>query len=177
MKDSENKFKISGKTKSRAYQFIKSLMSDDIDPTKIHNLMDAIREHVDKDVAGNILFDLLKNSKDHDGDKHFYSTWFGPVEFVYNNHVFKILTNYLEEEDMRGWARFGDDHDWDEWNKTTNKPLSRPELESVKNNGYNQLIYFKYYADNAQRRKTKKFVEDLFKRIQNTQKKKNAKNG
>lgn len=171
MKDSENKFKISRKTRSRAYQFIKSLMNDDIAPDKIHNLMDAIREHVDKDVAGDILFDLLKNPKDPQGDINHYTTWFGPVDIKYHNHVFEILTEYLETEDMRGWARFGNEVDWDEWNSTVKNSLNELALIRAKNNCQKQLIYFEYWGDCIQNQKTKKFVANLFKKVQDKQKK------
>lgn len=166
--------KISRKTKSKAYQFIKSLMNDGVEGADIHNLVGAISDNVNKQVGGEILVDLIKNSKDEDGDiKHEYF-WFGPINAQYFHWITESWSDYCKDTDLRGIFHFGYKDDWEDWRVTGKgkEKCTKKELENKMESVHHQICCFEWWADSVTTVDVINHLNELYKDIEKRIKKK-----
>jgi hypothetical protein len=156
---------ISRGTKSKAYNFIKSLLADGADGTDVHNLVTAISDNISADIGGTILIDLIKNADDVHAEVTHHSTWFGPVKFNYFYWIVGDWADYCANTDLRGSFRFGSMADWKKWNKQLDKPLSTAELEKVSQGAAEQLCVFEWWSDALMAKDATDAIDRLYKNV------------
>jgi len=144
MKDS---IKISRKTKSAAYRFIKSLMKDGVEGEYIHNLVAAISDNVNSEVGGEILADLIRNAKDENAEVERTSYWFGPIGSSWYAAITDRWADICEDNEIRGSIRIGGLKAWKDWNKQGNKNYTDKELKERVNRVSPQIIRFNWTSD------------------------------
>jgi len=162
MKDS---IEISRKTKSTAYRFIKSLMNDGVEGDAIHNLVTAISDNVNPEVGGTILTDLIRNSKDENGDLKYEQHWFGPIGVEYYHWILKSWADFCKDIELRGTIKLGDLDDWKKWNLQNGNKFSKEEVEKKSKKGSPQLCIFEWYADSVTTVDARKHLNDLYDRV------------
>ena len=139
--------KISRKTKSSAYRFIKSLMNDGVEGEDIHNLVSAISENVSAEIGGEILMDMMKNVNDENADERDETHWFGPVSHSYYAAIADGWADMCEDAEVRGHLRIGGLAAWKAWEKQSNKGLTEEELEKRADLITPQIICFSWTSD------------------------------
>ena len=159
----DKKLLISRQTKSRAYQFIKSLMND-VGGDKIHNLIDAIRENVNEDVAGEILFDLLKNPDDPHANIVKKTSWIGPIHYTALSSILNGWAYFLDQEEIRGYAHL-ENEGWDLWNESLSsaEKLNKKELDNRKNKAAYYIVTFVFWVDAAAKQRADTKINRLLK--------------
>lgn len=159
-----SKLKASRKTKSKAYEFIKSLMKDGADGNDIHNLVTAISENISSDIAGTILLDLLRNPEDVNADISGHTHWFGPITVSWYAAIIKEWAEYCRDTELRGTFRFGDLNDWEQWNKRQNKHTA-DEIKKFSQQHSESIMIFEWWADDVTTIEVNKFVNELYDRV------------
>ncbi len=139
--------KISRKTKSSAYRFIKSLMNDGAEGDDIHNLVSAISDNVSAEIGGEILSDLIRNAKDENAEEHEDDHWFGPVSHSYYAAIADAWANMCEDAEIRGHIRIGGIDAWKSWNKQGGQGYDDDKLKERASTITPQIICFNWTAD------------------------------
>lgn len=158
--------KISKETRSKAYGFVKSLLKDGADGEQINALVNDMGEHIDKDIAGQILLDLLMNPEDVHVEARKRSTWFGPVKQTWFSAVAKSWYQFCEDEGIVGEFHFGNDKQYDEWRKQLGGSISDREFETLKDSAVNCVLSFHYTCDNLQAQEVANWLEHVHKQIE-----------
>ena len=153
--------KISRKTKSSAYRFIKSLMKDGAEGEDIHNLVSAISDNVSAEIGGEILSDLIRNSKDENADTVEGNYWFGPIDSSFYGAVADAWADHVEDTEIRGTLRIGGIKAWKKWNVQGGYGFSDEELETRQDKIQPQMIVFHWHSDAIVRNETNQFLSDL----------------
>jgi len=157
---------ISRSTKSKAYLFIKSLISDGADGADVHKLVAAISDNISDDIGGTILMDLIRNKDDPGDDIKYEKYWMGPFSHQYFNWIINDWAEYCNDTELRGTFRFGDIDEWRVWNKQNSSPLSDSEVKAKSKMAMNEICVFEWWADAVATRDTTIHMRDLYKRLQ-----------
>ena len=153
-------------TKSRAYQFIKSLLKDGADGTDIHNLVTAINENISEDIGGNILMDLLKNPKDKNAEITHNMHWFGPFSVKYFHHITSRWAEYCDDTELRGTFRFGKMKEWKEWKSAGNIDITNENLKELSESSRNQICVFEWWSDAATSTDVRVFLVEIYDEVE-----------
>lgn len=154
---------VSNETKSKAYQFMKALLKDGADGEQINTLVNDIGEHLDKDIAGQILLDLLQNPEDVHADVKHHSHWFGPVNFSWYYAVAKAWTEFCDAHEIRGHMTFGDLKHWEKWRKVGNYNINDAELKELNDNSRRMILVFNWWSDDIVNKEAMKTIDTLYK--------------
>jgi hypothetical protein len=157
--------KPSRATRSAAYKFAKCLLADGAEGTDVHNLISAINDNISEEVGGSILMDLLRNPEDHNADLVHHTTWFGPFGVEYFYWIAEDWAKYCNDNELRGYFRFGTKAHWDEWNKTGSHGYSKEKLDDMSAKAVEQLCVFDWHANEMEAREAKVFLNELYEKI------------
>jgi len=164
--------KISRKTKSTAYKFIKSLMKDGASGEDVHKLVSAISDNISEKIGGQILMDLLTNPSDKNADLKHHTHWFGPFTTSWYNCITTAWAAYCDDTDLRGTFRFGDIDIWKEWRRNGNSKMTNEELKIAAAKCNDCICVFGWWADDATSQDVKKFLSELYLNVQESMTKK-----
>jgi hypothetical protein len=158
---------ISKETKSKAYSFIKSLLQDGADGEQINALVNDMGEHLNKDIAGQILMDLLRNPEDADAEVKVRNHWFGPINQVFYKWIVNDWAEYCKENNMRGTFEFGNIEVWKRWRKAGGyDDISDYKLKEMATNSADMIMVFHWWADALQHSETTKWINELYEKIE-----------
>jgi hypothetical protein len=157
--------KLTKETKSKAYQFMKALLKDGADGEQINQLVNDIGEHLDKDIAGEILLDLLRNPNDVHADVKFRTTWFGPFPATWFHTCAENWADFCNEHEIRGYMRFGGIDDWKSWRESLGENVSDTDLQRLANKSDPQLMVFEWWADDLITREARDKINRMYNQI------------
>ena len=160
--------KVSRETRSKAYAFVKSMLNDGADGEDVHNLVKAISEHVNADVAGTILMDLIANRDEEIVQEKDHNMWFGPVNVRYYHVIIREWNEYCKENDINGRFQFGELDIWKEWNHQGKHGLSSVEVKDLSKKSHDSIMVFDWKSDQIVANEVREFISDLHDRLKET---------
>lgn len=160
----KDKVEASRGTKSKAYKFVKSMLKDGYDGNDVNALVNAINEHIDNDLGGQVMMDLLVNPQDVNADKKERMQWFGPFGTTWYHVITLKWAEYCKDHELQATFRFGDEPVWKEWRKEQSN-VSDSEFERLIKSCDNQILVFEWVADDLESRKAMTFLDNLYQAV------------
>lgn len=141
--------KLSGITRARGVQFIHSLRDDLENPDQLTGFLDAIKEHIGKDVSSQFPWDSLASKKADSDEETWSQHWFGPFSFRYTAWILRAWSKILENHDATGYALNDDKKSLERYATQRNSDIDDTAIVQMHESAAQNLWTFRWKGDPA----------------------------